>query len=87
MITFMFAIFSLHPYQGYTANIFTDIGTHQYRESIQFLYTRGIISGYSDGSFKPDQSISRAELLKIILEAGSGAIGNQNNCFTDVDNG
>lgn len=31
----------------------------------------GLINGYSDGSFKPDNYINRAEALKILLEAAS----------------
>ena len=37
------------------------------------LYTKRIISGYSDGTFKPDAKISRAEFVKIALGA--------TNCF------
>ena len=37
-------------------------------EAILYLQDHGIINGYSDGTFKPDQSVNRAELLKIIIE-------------------
>lgn len=33
------------------------------------LFTRGIIKGYSDGSFKPDKSITREEFTKLNLGA------------------
>ncbi len=36
---------------------------------IQAAKHAGIISGYGDGTFKPDSTISRAEILKILLEA------------------
>ncbi len=39
--------------------------------SITYLSQMGVIGGYADGSFKPDNSINRAEVLKIIL-SGSG---------------
>jgi hypothetical protein len=35
--------------------------------AIEFLKEAGIIKGYQDGTFKPRQSINRAEALKIIL--------------------
>lgn len=39
--------------------------------AIMYLKNHGVIGGYPDGSFKPDQVVNRAEALKIIL-LGSG---------------
>lgn len=39
--------------------------------ALQYLKDHGVIGGYSDGTFKPDQTVNRAEALKIIL-LGSG---------------
>jgi len=36
---------------------------------IQAAKTASIISGYGDGTFRPDNKINRAEILKILLEA------------------
>ncbi len=64
-----------------------DIGGHKYEEAVWYVYNNGIVEGYEDGSYKPDQTINRAELLKIIVEA---AYTNEFNaydgqeCFTDV---
>ena len=66
----------------------TDIADHPNETAIQYLLDHLIISGYPDESFKPEQTINRAELMKIITEA-SGAIANEedyNNCFPDVTN-
>ncbi len=53
--------------------------------AVQFLAEQGIVEGYADGTFKPDQSINRAEFLKIVLK--SADIGG-NECeareYTDV---
>jgi len=46
-----------------------DILGHNYENAIRFIYDVGVVSGYPDGSFQPDKTITRAELLKIILEA------------------
>ena len=45
-----------------------DIGHPEY-VAIKYMSENGIISGYPDGTFKPDNLINRAEALKIILEA------------------
>lgn len=37
--------------------------------AIQYLYDQSIVSGYPDGSFQPDKSVTRAEALKIIMLA------------------
>ncbi len=42
--------------------------THDSFVAIDYLREKSIIGGYSDGNFKPDRSINRAEVLKIILK-------------------
>lgn len=50
--------------------IFTDVSKgHSEYVAIKYLKDVGIINGYTDGSFKPDNYINRVEALKIILEA------------------
>lgn len=67
---------------------FSDVeeGT-KYYDAILSLYEDGIITGYSDGTFKPDQEINRVEALKIILEsAGTEIIAktDETSEFTDI---
>lgn len=38
-------------------------------EAVTYLQQRGILSGYDDGSFGPQNSINRAESLKVLLES------------------
>jgi len=38
-------------------------------KAIEFLKTEGIIKGYEDGTFRPNQSVNRAEALKMIFYA------------------
>ncbi|MFC4804768.1 S-layer homology domain-containing protein [Filifactor villosus] len=40
--------------------------SHPYANSIDWAYAKGLIKGYSDGSFKPDQVISRQELAAML---------------------
>jgi len=45
----------------------TDIAEHWGKENIEYLIKKGGISGYPDGTFKPDKTISKSEFLKIAL--------------------
>lgn len=47
---------------------FSDVTGHDYEEWVLFLSDRAIVKWYPDGTYGVDQSITRAELLKIILE-------------------
>lgn len=67
---------------------FEDTVGYQYEKDIAHLAEMGVVQGYEGNIYKPDQVISRAELLKIILktanvdiESGLGA------CFHDVFTG
>ncbi|PIR55485.1 hypothetical protein COU74_00925 [Candidatus Peregrinibacteria bacterium CG10_big_fil_rev_8_21_14_0_10_36_19] len=65
--------------------------THQYSIDINFLSANQIVQGYSDGTFKPNNKLNRAEFLKILIEglvqfSASNPIddyGTQ-SCFKDV---
>lgn len=54
------------------APTFTDVPqTHPNYAAIKYLASQGIIKGYTDGTFKPEQLVNRAEALKVILQ-GAG---------------
>ncbi|MBD3360836.1 hypothetical protein GF366_03475 [Candidatus Peregrinibacteria bacterium] len=51
---------------------FTDVPLdYKYYSAITFLRQNGIINGYPDGTFKPENTINRAEVLKVVLEGSS----------------
>ena len=51
---------------------FSDVPeTSEHYAAILWLEGRSVIQGYEDGTFKPDQEVTRAEALKIVL-LGSG---------------
>lgn len=55
---------------GAQAQIFDDVRSEHYNgEAIEYLKDNTIVQGYSDGSFKPENRINRAEFTKIIIEA------------------
>jgi len=67
------------------ATSFSDIRSPILQEAVEYLSQRGIISGYSDGSFQPEKAINRAEALKIIFESrGIDIEDNTNSGFPDV---
>lgn len=64
---------------------FTDIQSHQYKESIEFLQSLWVVKWYPDGSYGPDRTVTRAEMMKIILESAVWvSVWSSNNCFPDV---
>lgn len=74
----------LLPLLPVPAFAFTDVTADtQYQASIQALQTEGVLQGYSDGTFKPNTTINRAEFLKILLEA-TNQTGQSTSCFPDV---
>jgi murein DD-endopeptidase MepM/ murein hydrolase activator NlpD len=51
-----------------TPRLFTDVNEiHPNYAAIKYLKDQAIIAGYPDGSFKPAQTVSRVEALKMIL--------------------
>jgi len=52
-----------------TAATFTDTSGHWAEGVIEQFYQQNIISGFPDGSFRPNQDITRAELARILALA------------------
>ncbi len=48
---------------------FKDSNQIENQEAVGFLQQRGILDGYADGSFRPQNPINRAESVKVLLEA------------------
>ncbi|MFC1599463.1 S-layer homology domain-containing protein [Patescibacteria group bacterium] len=64
------------------------VGSKHY-VAVEHFHTSGIIEGYSDGTFRPDQEATRAEALKIILLSSGKTINESDvgNIFPDVNSG
>jgi polyhydroxybutyrate depolymerase len=58
---------------------------YRYREAVEFLHSREVISGYPDGTFQPHQPINRVELLKIVFKGRSDVTPVQRRCFSDIN--
>ncbi|MDF2379308.1 MAG: S-layer homology domain-containing protein [Candidatus Gracilibacteria bacterium] len=52
-----------------TPMTFPDIQNHWAKEYIEQLADKGVINGYVDGNFGPDDAVTRAQLVKIALNA------------------
>jgi hypothetical protein len=68
-----------HP----AASAFSDIENHWAKEYILKLKEKGIVGGYEDGTYKPDNPLTRAELVKLLVCA-FGWNTEYNGGFTDV---
>ena len=68
--------------------LFTDIpSSDSAYEQIMFLREEGIIKGYDDGTFKPENPVNRAELIKILVEGFfDSELKGEHDCFPDVKN-
>lgn len=79
-----------------SGKVFTDVEDGStYHDALAYLKDAEIISGYDDGSFKPNNTINRAEFTKIIvgatltpnglcMEDYADKAGSSKNLFTDV---
>jgi len=68
------------------ASTFTDIADIDYEEAIETLEALGVITGYEDGTYRPEKTVTRAEMAKLMVELlgyGSLVSGSKSN-FTDT---
>lgn len=68
---------------------FPDVpATHPYHSAITDLASRGIVSGYTDGTFGPGDEIRRQQFAKVIVLAGGYPVTESDVCpFADVETG
>ncbi|MFD0678894.1 MULTISPECIES: S-layer homology domain-containing protein [unclassified Paenibacillus] len=55
--------------QAYGTSNFSDINSHWAKESITTAVSKGYVDGYPDGTFKPDANVTRAEFIKLAVDA------------------
>ncbi|MCA9386192.1 S-layer homology domain-containing protein, partial [Candidatus Dojkabacteria bacterium] len=88
MATFISRAFGFGVNTGGVA--FPDAGSsNAHFESIQTLKNLGVIGGYSDGTYKPSNYVTRAEVTKFIANAfekkGIVTTGSPTHSFPDID--
>lgn len=66
--------------------IFPDVPMNYWAaENVRFVYENGIMTGDAEGSFRPDDSITREEWAKVVLSAFTIDTGDGECDFEDVD--
>lgn len=64
---------------------FSDVNEHWAKATIQEAVASGIAEGYVDGSFKPNQQVTRAEFTKLIASALNLPAASGELTFSDKD--
>lgn len=59
-----------HANGGEVEASFSDVSSaHPNADAIAYVKAEGVVQGYSDGTYKPNQTINRAEFVKVLLNA------------------
>ncbi len=86
---FIASVLLIQPVLAFAVPIFPDVpDSDPFQADIEALVRAGVVHGNPDGTFAPDRTINRAELLKLLYLAtaktpSSSAVG----CFPDVVKG
>ncbi len=83
LLTFLLVII---PISTVSAVTFPDTWGHNFEEYINYMERTDVISGYSDGTFKPERIVNRAEFLKMLMKATEKEISSSSKveqCFWD----
>ncbi|WP_052329654.1 carbohydrate binding domain-containing protein [Thermicanus aegyptius] len=62
----------------------SEIQNHWAKQQLEKWISQGLLTGYADGSFKPDGEMTRAEFVQIVNNL-FGFTEESDNTFTDVD--
>jgi hypothetical protein len=69
---------------GKSTSPFIDVlADHPSVEAISSLKEDGVLQGYQDGTFRPEENINRAEFLTVVIQGDSKDVRG-GNCFLDV---
>lgn len=83
-VMFIFALLAQNVNSESKADPFMDIsGDSEFYSAVTDLKESGIVEGYKDGTFKPENTINRAEFVKILVLASNKTVTGI-NCFDDV---
>lgn len=73
LLIFMIFVLFFVDFSPAFANNLWDTRGHWAEREVSLLVTKGIINGFPDGSFRPEKEVTRAQFVKLIVEAlGSG---------------
>lgn len=69
-----------------SATAFDDVAGNKHANAVNVLAQLGVIGGYEDGTFKPDQKVTRAEMAKLVYVLYTTFVdaGTADTAFADV---
>jgi len=68
-----------------TTEVFSDVKGTKYEEAVTLLNSLGIINGYPDGTFRPGNSITRAEFTTIAIKLARLNLIQSQGTFSDCE--
>ena len=84
-ICFASILVNAYKLQPGEAKAFADTENHWAQEAISTAYANGIISGYSDTQFGPDDTITREQMAVMIIKAAQVSTGTGASDFSDSE--
>jgi hypothetical protein len=69
--------------KGTSSNIFNDTTSHWAKEAISIAKANGIISGFADGTFKPNEFITREQMSMMVVNAFKLEVRTSTHTFAD----
>ncbi len=70
--------------KDYTPRTFSDVDHYEWKDELNTLKTYGLLTGYEDGSFHPETSMTRAELCSLLTQALNLTTNKTTSSYTDV---
>ncbi|MCR4397681.1 MAG: S-layer homology domain-containing protein [Firmicutes bacterium] len=89
LVTLLVVSMIIAGFTGVAGAAFSDTANHPAKNKIAKLAALGVLAGYPDGTFKPDNNITRAEFAKIAcivagLKSSGDILKNSPSKFSDV---
>ncbi len=90
-LALIFSFVLLLPFVALAGDYFSDVpASHPNSTAIYYMKEKFILKGYEDGTFRPENAVNRAELMKIIVESNPMDFVSEEydkTCFTDTKQG
>ncbi|MGE5390614.1 MAG: S-layer homology domain-containing protein [Deltaproteobacteria bacterium] len=85
LIVFCILAGMVFPTGVQAATAFTDTKSHWAKDFIETVTNAGYVSGYPNGSFKPDKNVTRAEFTSSLMRSLGYEPSTGTNYFSDMD--
>ena len=70
---------------SFAATTFSDIEGHWAKTVVEEMAVKGVLNGFEDGTFRPDESVTREQFAKILVETLKIAGNTTNIKFVDIE--